>query len=86
MVIKRLQGPDWANFRRHNKLKLVAIGKSSNDNYVSYVTADNNLIVRHWLGDSEVEKLKSSGWLENNKVYDCNDLYNTNLLKALANK
>lgn len=87
--ITRLQGLEWTNYKRTNKLHLLAIGKSSNGNYVSYTIDKCNHVVRHWLGASEVQKLEQSDWIKTNKIWDSNDLYShktlCNLKKELKN-
>jgi len=83
MKIKRLQGLDWTQYKRNNKLVLLAIGRSKNGNYVSYTIDTNKKVIRHWLGNSEVEKLETSGWLETHTVYKSDELYNRELLKNL---
>ena len=83
MYIKRLQGLEWTNYKKNNKLVLLAIGKSSHGNYVSYTIDAQKRIIRHWLGFSEVVSLESSGWLDNHTVYNCNDLYKKSLLNDL---
>ena len=83
MRIKRLQGVEWTQYKRTNKLALLAIGKSRNGNYVSYTIDDHKKVIRHWLGNSEVKKLETSGWLETHTVYEADELYNRELLKNL---
>ena len=83
MYIKRLQGLEWTNYKKNTKLVLLAIGKSHNGNYVSYTIDANKKVIRHWLGNSEVEKLETSGWLETHTVYEADKLYNKGLLKNL---
>lgn len=83
MRIKRLQGLEWTNYKKNTKLVLLAIGKSSHGNYVSYTIDANKKVIRHWLGFSEVVSLESSDWLETHTVYDCNDLYKKSFLNKL---
>lgn len=83
MRIKRLQGLEWSNYKKNNKLILIAIGKSDNGNYVSYTIDKNKNIIRHWLGNSEATSLEKSGWLDTHKVYTSEELYNKSLLVDL---
>lgn len=83
MRIERLQGLGWANYKRNNRLVLLAIGKSSRGNYVSHAVDGDKKVVRHWLGFSEVVSLESSGWLDAHTVYDSNDLYKKSFINNL---
>ena len=47
MHIKRLQGSEWTNYKKNTKLVLLAIGKSSHGNYVSYTIDSNKKVIRH---------------------------------------
>lgn len=88
--ITHLQGLGWTNYKRTNKLRLLAIGKSHSGNYVSYTIDDRNRVVRHWLGASEAQKLEQSDWIRTNKIWDSNDLYDRKTLcdlkKELKNR
>ena len=65
--MKRLQGLDWTNYKKNNKLSLISIFVSRNNNCKALVQDEKGGKVCHWLGDSEKERLLRSLWWKENQ-------------------
>lgn len=81
--ITRLQGQDWYNLKKNNKLTLLCISVSSNNNYCCFVRCDNK-VYKHWLHPIEAEKLEKSQWFKEHIIYHSDELYRLGQIKDIA--
>lgn len=79
----RYQGALWCFKRREGRLRLLCISISKAGHYRADMLDINNQHVYHWLNPAEAAKLKSSGWLESNVLYETDDLIKSGKLKKL---
>ena len=76
MKFHRVQGDAWRQLRREKKLRLLCISASKSNNWLADLVDENGRHYRHWLGDSEREKLLSSDYFLTHKIIDSNEVYN----------